>query len=271
MTIKNDRWIREQCMAPQFVINRYIPQAPNPHCDMYLKPVVQKEFSWQTEEAIEREISRDRFSDAGVKNYRRFDPSIDNWQPMIEPFVSGQVRVANVRSLSFPDEPDVIVDVNIKRQKIVSYGTSSFGYDVRLGRKFKIFTNINSGVIDPLEMDDKCYVDFEGDTCIIPPNSYVLGHTIETFNIPRDVMVICLGKSTYARCGAIVNTTPIEAGFSGQVVIEISNATNLPLKIHANQGIAQFLFFQSDEPCETSYADRGGKYQNQRGITTAKV
>ncbi len=164
---------------------------------------------------------------------------------------------------------DPILELQV-REKIVSYGTSSFGYDVRLANEFKIFTNINSTMIDPLNFDHASCVDHVGDFCIIPPNSYILGRTVEVFKIPRDVMVICLGKSTYARCGAIVNVTPIEAGFEGNVVIEISNATSLPLKVYANQGIAQFLFFQSDEECETSYADRDGKYQNQTGITTAK-
>ena len=161
--------------------------------------------------------------------------------------------------------------VNAAGKKIISWGTSSFGYDVRLADVYKIFTNVDSTHIDPLAMNDSCYVDRQGDHCIIPPNSYMLGHTIEVFNIPVDVMVIVLGKSTYARAGAIVNCTPIEAGFSGQVVIEISNATPLPMKVYANMGIAQFLFFQGSEACLTNYRDRAGKYQDQRGITTARV
>lgn len=187
--------------------------------------------------------------------------------------VSGMDRAAamahlggNVRNVRI----DPLLGVQVQ-EKILSFGTSSFGYDVRLADEFKIFTNVNSAVIDPLNMVDACYVDHKGPYCIIPPNSYILGHTIEAFDIPRDVMVICLGKSTYARAGAIVNVTPIEAGFKGQVVIEISNSTPLPLKVYANQGIAQFLFFESDEDCEVSYGDREGKYQNQRGITTAIV
>jgi dCTP deaminase len=153
--------------------------------------------------------------------------------------------------------------------KVVSFGLSSFGYDVRLAPRFKLFTNTNSAVVDPLNINDKCFVDVIGDSVLIPPNSYLLGHTMESFRIPRDVQVVCLGKSTYARCGAIVNVTPIEPGFEGQVVIEISNATPLPVRVYANQGIAQFLFFQGSEPCVISYADRGGKYQGQTGIQLA--
>lgn len=156
-------------------------------------------------------------------------------------------------------------------EKIISWGLSSYGYDVQLDRTFKIFTNINSNIIDPLKMSDACYVDYEGDCCIIPPNSYILGHTVETFCIPRDVMVVALGKSTYARAGAIINVTPVEPGFEGQVVIEISNATPLPMKVYAGMGISQFLFFKGDQECLTSYADRLGKYQGQTGLTTVRL
>jgi dCTP deaminase len=171
---------------------------------------------------------------------------------MISPFCPDQVRV---------DE---------NGEKIISYGTSSMGYDVRLDRKFKIFTNVYGDTIDPLNMSETMYVDYEGDSVIIPPNSYILGVTIETFNIPRDILAVCLGKSTYARCAGICNVTPIEPGFSGNVVIEVANLSTLPLKVYAGQGIAQFLFLQGN-PCETSYGDRGGKYQNQSGIQTALV
>lgn len=191
-------------------------------------------------------------------------------RPMIEPFVDGQVRSIRIPTGRGPDDGHQI-HAEFEEKKIVSYGLSSYGYDVRLGNKFKIFTNINNGVIDPLAMDEKCYIDYEGECCIIPPNSYVLGHTVEYFRIPRDIMVICVGKSTYARAGAIINVTPIEPEFEGQVVIEISNATNLPLKVHANQGIAQFLFLKGDVPCEVSYADRDGKYQGQTGVVTARI
>lgn len=151
-------------------------------------------------------------------------------------------------------------------EKRLSYGISSYGYDVRVDRKFKIFTNINSTVVDPKNFSEKNYVEFEGDYCIIPPNSFALALTVEKFKIPRDVLVICLGKSSYARCGIVCNVTPIEPEFEGHVVLEFSNTTPLPAKIYAGEGAAQFLFFQSDEPCQTSYADRGGKYQNQKGV-----
>ena len=181
------------------------------------------------------------------------DPKLPiDFRPMIDPFVPTCVSK----------------DGN---KKIISYGLSSYGYDVRLDRKFKIFTNIKSQMIDPLAISNDVFAEHEGDFCIIPPNSYILGVTMEYFKIPRDVMVVCLGKSTYARCGAIVNVTPIEPGFEGNIVIEISNATNLPLKVYAGMGIAQFLFFRGNEQCLTSYADRAGKYQGQRGITDAKV
>lgn len=154
--------------------------------------------------------------------------------------------------------------------KIISYGLSSYGYDVRLSNKFKIFSNINHGVIDPMAFDDSVCVDYIGDYCIIPPNSYILGVTIEKFKMPDDVMAICVGKSTYARCGAIVNVTPIEPGFEGVVVIEIANSTPLPLKVYANMGIAQFIFFKGNE-CLVTYRQRNGKYQGQLGLTTAII
>jgi dCTP deaminase len=171
---------------------------------------------------------------------------------MIEPFEAGQVRAAG-------------------GSRIVSFGTSSYGYDVRCAPEFKIFTNINSTIIDPKHFDPKNFVDFSGDVCIIPPNSFALARTVEYFRIPRNVMVICLGKSTYARCGIIVNVTPLEPEWEGHVTLEFSNTTPLPARIYANEGVAQFLFFESDEVCETSYKDRGGKYQGQKGVTLPKT
>ena len=171
---------------------------------------------------------------------------------MIEPFEPGQVRVAN-------------------GQKIVSYGTSSYGYDVRCAAEFKIFTNINSTIVDPKDFDPNSFIDFTGDVCIIPPNSFALARTVEYFRIPRSVLTVCLGKSTYARCGIIVNVTPLEPEWEGHVTLEFSNTTTLPAKIYANEGVAQMLFFESDEPCEVSYKDRGGKYQGQRGVTLPKA
>jgi len=153
----------------------------------------------------------------------------------------------------------------------VSYGLSSYGYDIRISDEFKIFTNINTTVVDPKHFDENAFVDFKGDVCIIPPNSFALGRSVEYFRIPRTVMTICVGKSTYARCGIITNVTPFEPEWEGFVTLEISNTTPLPARIYANEGIAQVLFFESDEECRTSYADRKGKYQAQQGITLPEV
>ncbi|MEO8482190.1 MAG: dCTP deaminase [Acidobacteriota bacterium] len=167
---------------------------------------------------------------------------------MIEPFVDEQVRAG-----------------------VVSYGLSSYGYDIRVADEFKVFTNINTTVIDPKNFDPRSFVDIQADVCIVPPNSFALARTIEYFRIPRDVLTVCLGKSTYARCGIIVNVTPFEPEWEGFVTLEISNTTPLPAKIYSNEGIAQVLFFQSDEPCERSYADKRGKYLKQTGVTLPKV
>jgi dCTP deaminase len=154
---------------------------------------------------------------------------------------------------------------------VISYGVSSYGYDIRVADEFKIFTNVFSAVVDPKHFDPKSMVDFKGDVCIIPPNSFVLARTIEYFRIPRNVLTICLGKSTYARCGLIVNVTPFEPEWEGFVTLEISNTTPLPAKIYANEGIAQVLFFVADEECETSYKDRKGKYDKQVGVVLPRV
>jgi dCTP deaminase len=154
---------------------------------------------------------------------------------------------------------------------VLSYGLTSYGYDARLGTRFKIFHNAWGSIIDPKAMDPKAFVDFEGEVCIIPPNSFVLGETVETFEIPRDVLAVCVGKSTYARCGLIVNVTPLEPEWRGKVTVEISNTTPLPAKVYANEGIMQILFFSAEDLCEVSYADKKGKYQNQNGLTLPKV
>jgi dCTP deaminase len=154
---------------------------------------------------------------------------------------------------------------------VVSYGLSSYGYDIRVSNEFKIFTNVNSTVIDPKDFDHASVVDYKGDVCIVPPNSFALARTVEYFKMPRDTLAICLGKSTYARCGIIVNVTPFEPSFEGHITIEISNTTPLPAKIYANEGIAQVLFFQGDEQCETTYSDRKGKYHGQIGITLPRI
>lgn len=167
---------------------------------------------------------------------------------MIEPFVEKQVRFHG-------------------DQKVVSYGTSSYGYDVRCSNEFKVFTNINSSIVDPKSFDKNSFVDIVSDVCVIPPNSFALARTVEFFKIPRNVLTICLGKSTYARCGIIVNVTPLEPEWEGHVTLEFSNTTPLPAKIYANEGVAQMLFLESDEVCEVSYGDRAGKYQGQKGVT----
>ena len=179
----------------------------------------------------------------------------DNWikkmaldHQMIEPFVDEQMRSG-----------------------VISYGVSSYGYDIRVADDFKVFTNVYNTVVDPKNFDPKSFVDIKADVCVIPPNSFALARTIEYFRIPRNVLTVCLGKSTYARCGIIVNVTPFEPEWEGHVTIEISNTTPLPAKIYANEGIAQVLFFESDEPCTVSYKDKKGKYQAQRGVTLPKI
>jgi dCTP deaminase len=167
---------------------------------------------------------------------------------MIEPFVDEQVRAG-----------------------VISYGVSSYGYDVRVGDEFKVFSNVYNVVVDPKNFDPKSFVDIKADVCIIPPNSFALASTVEYFRIPRDTLTVCLGKSTYARCGIIVNVTPFEPEWEGHVTIEISNTTPLPAKIYANEGIAQVLFFQSDDVCAVSYKDKKGKYQAQRGVTLPRL
>lgn len=167
---------------------------------------------------------------------------------MIDPFVTEQVR-----------------------EGVVSYGLSSYGYDIRVADEFKVFTNINTTVIDPKDFDTRSFVDIQNDICIVPPNSFALARTVEYFRIPRDVLTLCLGKSTYARCGIIVNVTPFEPEWEGTATLEISNTTPLPARIYANEGIAQVLFFQSDEICATSYADKKGKYQSQQSVTLPRI
>jgi dCTP deaminase len=167
---------------------------------------------------------------------------------MIQPFVENQIRGG-----------------------VISYGLSSYGYDIRIADEYKIFTNLNSTIVDPKNFDPKSFVDFNGDVCMIPPNSFALGRTVEYFKIPRNVMTICVGKSTYARCGIITNVTPLEPGWEGHVTLEISNTTPLPARIYSGEGIAQILFFESDEECLVSYAEKKGKYQSQRGVTLPKL
>ena len=172
---------------------------------------------------------------------------------MIEPFQEDQIRYSDDNS------------------RLISYGLSSYGYDVRCANEFKVFTNIHSAIVDPKSFDEKSFVDINSDVCVIPPNSFALARTVEYFRIPRDVLTICLGKSTYARCGIIVNVTPLEPGWEGHVTLEFSNTTPLPAKIHANEGVAQFVFIKGNEKPETTYANRKGKYMKQKGVTLPKV
>lgn len=167
-----------------------------------------------------------------------------------------------------------MIEPFVEKQKndgTISYGLSSYGYDARCSKDFKIFTNVDNALVDPKNFSDQSFVDRNSDICVIPPNSFVLTHTVEYFRIPQDVLVICLGKSTYARCGLIVNVTPLEPGWEGHVTLEISNTTPLPARVYANEGIAQFLFFKGSDVCETSYADRSGKYMGQRGVTLPRL
>lgn len=178
-------------------------------------------------------------------------------------------KMAEEKEMISPFEPKMIREID--GQKIVSYGTSSYGYDIRCAPEFRVFTNINNTVVDPKSFDPNSFVEFNDEYCIIPPNSFALARTVEFFKIPRNVLTICVGKSTYARCGIIVNVTPFEPEWEGYVTLEFSNTTPLPAKIYAGEGCAQVLFFESDEPCETSYKDRGGKYQGQSGVTLPKI
>ncbi len=160
---------------------------------------------------------------------------------------------------------------HLKRDGVISYGLSSYGYDARVSREFKIFTNVDSAVVDPKNFSEQSFVDRETDVCVIPPNSFALARTVEYFRIPRDTLVICLGKSTYARCGIIVNVTPLEPEWEGHVTLEFSNTTPLPAKIYANEGACQFIFLKGEQPCEVSYRDRSGKYQSQTGVTLPRL
>lgn len=178
-------------------------------------------------------------------------------------------QMATERGLIEPFEPQQIRAINGDR--VISYGVSSYGYDIRCAPEFKVFTNINSAIVDPKNFDPESFVDINQNVCIIPPNSFALARTLEYFRIPRNVLTICLGKSTYARCGIIVNVTPLEPEWEGHVTLEFSNTTPLPAKIYANEGVAQVIFLESDEICEVSYRDRGGKYQNQTGVTLPKT
>lgn len=257
MTILADFEIRKLCTPPTFMVTERINSFLAGETENWGINCLPKTITYLTQltedELMLTKQSVDH-SDTGIVFYRKLtDKEIADYKPMISPYVEKQIKV----------------DENGNRT--LSYGQSSMGYDVRLADEFKIFTNIRSTMIDPLDFDQDCLVDHKGPFVIIPPNSYILGRTVETFNIPKDILVLCVGKSTMARAGAIVNVTPIEPGFIGVVVIEISNSTSLPLKVYANAGIAQFLFMKASGPCEVSYGDRSGKYMHQIDVQTPLV
>ena len=243
MSIKSDNWIRRMCTPPDGVVT-----TPN-GAHYFLQKKGERWF--YREHGLE-------FDSPESFNFHIYTPEEKTaYKPMIEPFAFEQVKHREHWSNAAG------VPLITHTEKIVSHGTSSYGYDVRCADEFKIFTNVNSAIVDPKNFDEKSFVDFKGDVCIIPPNSFALARTVEYFRIPRNILTICLGKSTYARCGIIVNVTPLEPEWEGYVTLEFSNTTPLPAKIYANEGVAQLLFFQADETCETSYADRGGKYMGQ--------
>lgn len=266
MTIRADNWIRQMCETPTHThikangVIEHISEPFSLHQQRILKAT----------EARRQLLSCTIMSEEQKEDKLLFDPLIetinpitaeelDNWEPMITPFIPTPEKYLN-------------------NNRVLSFGISSYGYDVRLAKDLKIFTNINSAIIDCYDLNYECFVDANLKTddkgnvyAILPPNSFMLGHTIEYFNIPRDVLVICMGKSTLARSGISINVTPIEPQFKGNVVIEIANMTNLPVKIYTDVGISQFMFFRGDEECIRSYADKGGKYQCQQGLTLPKV
>lgn len=273
--ILSDRQIRELCTPPSFVVTVQCREPWAMHMEGTFE--MRNEFSWRTAKELEEKVTQYRMAFKpskylGIVSYRPVKPEeIASFNPMLSPFEPKQVRVR--RDFDGKIDRNSYTDI-----KILSLGLSSMGYDVSLARDIKIFSNVNSVIVNPKKFDEKCLVDAKiqvdeegSEYVIMPPNSYLLGHTVETFNIPRDVMVIALGKSTYARAGAIVNVTPIEPGFVGTVVIEVSNSTPLPLMIFIEEGISQFTFFRSTEECEVSYADGNRKYQGQTGLVLPRT
>lgn len=246
MSIKADKWIHRNSAKPTHVINRdggtlFL------HSKFDMDEIIHNQ---------RRHPEQIRLVTA--------DDLVD-FKPMIEPYVSHQVTKGEGPVVAGYDGP---VSTH---KNVISYGVSSYGYDVRVANEFKVFTNVHGGRVDPKNFDEKNYVVMTGDELVIPPNGFALGRTVEYFRIPRNVLTICLGKSTYARCGIIVNVTPLEPEWEGHVTLEFSNTTNLPAVIYANEGIAQMLFLESDEDCHESYADKGGKYQGQLGVTDARM
>lgn len=269
--IKSDGWMIKKSLTPSHISTRTA------------------EFFWQGVDFVEgsapegHTVNEIRLITAvDLDRFLKANP----WFPMIKPFLAEQESftqrpLEDAEKIEYFNDRDYpfaaagkVVDINgelMMRNKVISSGVSSYGYDVKCGDEFKIFTNINSAIIDPKNFDPKIFVDHKGPTCIIPPNSFVLAKTVEWFKIPRNVLTICLGKSTYARCGIIVNVTPLEPEWEGEVTLEFSNTTNLPAIIYAGEGVAQMLFLEGDEECITSYKDRGGKYQGQSGVVVPRM
>lgn len=278
MSIRPDKWIRRKSMPPTHSLAARVGSSDIAG------------LAWEgiTHTKEQLEDLENRFWAGRLKPEH---PLVREFKPMIEPFEPGQVRNGTpltyeefVATLKIDRDSMLNQATGLLRRnyesylsafardnKLISYGTSSYGYDVRCADEFKIFTNINSAVVDPKNFDPNAFVDVKGPVCIIPPNSFALARTVEHFRIPRNVLTVCLGKSTYARCGIICNVTPLEPEWEGFVTLEFSNTTNLPAKIYANEGVAQMLFFESDEECETSYKDRGGKYMCQTGVVVPRM
>ena len=242
MSIRTDIWIDRMCKANPLYVDLAGHQVVE-----YLQPPYSLRENHFIDDLHRREAAIAEGATVTIASHGRHVERATNFEPMITPYVDMPTR-------------------EVDGQPVLSFGLSSMGYDVRLAKGLKVFTDIYSPIIDPKGLDTKAFIDVDDDVVIIPPNGFALGHTVETFNIPRDVAVICMGKSTYARAGVAINITPIEPGFKGQVVIEIANCTNSPVKIYTGEGIAQFMFFQSDRNCRVSYADKNGKYQGQSGI-----
>lgn len=254
--IKSDKWITRKSAKPT-----HVALVDGRHVFMHWHVDREEiESLMEFDKGVSKELGRGMFRVRQVT-----DVDLAQWQPMIEPFAAQQVRM--VRG---PDAPgyDGMVPT---QQKIISYGLSSYGYDVRMADEYKIFTNVHGGRVDPKNFDEKNYVDVTGPELVIPPNGFALARTMEYIRVPRNVIVVCLGKSTYARCGIIVNVTPLEPEWEGHVTLEFSNTTSLPAVVYPGEGVAQFLFLESDEECQTSYKDRGGKYQGQTGVVTPRM
>lgn len=292
--ILSDRQIRELCVPPNFSISERLPRElsnPNNAFSSFTPLTERVSFTHMTEEEIRQKLVADQYDVSGLFAYRPLtDEEKAVFKPMISPFVPNQVRARrrrpsaqelrdfNLAHQNFLGHPEynpnyalpegAIVDSHegllmAEDEKIISYGLTSYGYDVRCGNEFKIFTNINSTVVDPKNFDKKNFVPFKGDVCIIPPNSFVLARTLERFDLPRDVVADCVGKSTYARCGISIMVTPLEPEWDGYLTLEFANTTPLPAKLYAGEGCGQIRFFRGSEPCEVSYRDRGGKYMDQ--------